>query len=363
MTRLHELADLGQAVWFDFIRRSFTESGKLGDLIDRGVRGVTSNPTIFEKAIAGSADYDADLRRLIDVGRSLDEIYETLVVEDIRAAAALLRPLYDASGGGDGYVSLEVNPNLAHDTDGTIEEARRLFALVAQPNVMIKVPATPAGVPAIKALIGEGINVNVTLIFSLAQYEAVAEAYVAGLERLTVAGGGLHTVASVASFFVSRVDTAVDAALAEAGSQELQGRIAIDNAKVAYAHFRELFSGSRWQALAARGAHPQRPLWASTGTKNPAYSDTLYVDSLIGPDTVNTVPPDTLQAFLDHGHVAATLDTDLDGARARLQRLAALGIDLDAIAGELQDAGVASFTESFTSLMAGIGAKREQLLV
>ena len=363
MTRLHELADLGQAVWFDFIRRSFTESGKLGDLIDRGVRGVTSNPTIFEKAIAGSADYDADLRRLIDGGRSLDEIYETLVVEDIRAAAALLRPLYDATATGDGYVSLEVNPNLAHDSDGTIEEARRLFALVAQPNVMIKVPATPAGVPAIKALIGEGINVNVTLIFSLAQYEAVAEAYVAGLERLTVAGGGLHTVASVASFFVSRVDTVVDAALAEAGSQELQGRIAIDNAKVAYARFRELFSGSRWQALAARGAHPQRPLWASTGTKNPAYSDTLYVDSLIGPDTVNTVPPDTLQAFLDHGHVAATIDTDLDGARARLQRLAALGIDLEAIAGELQDAGVASFTESFTSLMAGIGAKREQLLV
>ena len=363
MTKLHELVELGQAVWFDFIRRSFTNSGELGELIDQGVRGVTSNPSIFEKAIAGSADYDEDMRRMIDGGKPVDEIYETLVIDDIRKAADLLRPLYDDCGCDDGYVSLEVSPTLAHDTEGTISEARRLFATLSRPNVLIKVPATPAGIPTIETLIGEGININVTLIFSLAQYEAVAAAYIAGLEKLAASGGDLNKVTSVASFFVSRVDTAVDAALEEIGNSDLQGKIAVDNAKVAYARFRELFSGERWEALASKGAHSQRPLWASTGTKNPLYSDTLYLDSLIGSDTVNTVPPDTLQAFLDHGNVASTIETDLDGARARLDQLSQLGIDLGAITEKLQDDGVDAFAKSFEGLMGSIEAKREKLLV
>ncbi len=362
MTKLHELAQLGQAIWFDYIRRSFTDSGDLQKLLDQGVRGVTSNPSIFEKAIAGSADYDDDLRRLVDEGKSVEEIYEALVIDDIQKAADLLRPLYDESGGVDGYVSLEVSPTLAHDTEGTIAEAKRLFAVLGRPNVMIKIPATPAGISAIEAAIGAGINVNVTLIFSLAQYEAVSEAYLAGLEKLAATGGDVNQVASVASFFISRVDTAVDAALEKAGHTNLQGKIAIDNAKLSYARFRERFSGERWQKLAQAGARVQRPLWASTGTKNPSYSDTLYVDSLIGPDTVNTVPPATLQAFLDHGQVALILETDVAGARARLARLSELGIDLDAITQKLQDDGVAAFAKSFEALMASIETKREQLL-
>jgi transaldolase/glucose-6-phosphate isomerase len=362
MTKLHDLIGLGQSVWFDYIRRSFITSGELQALIDQGVRGVTSNPTIFEKAIAGSTDYDSDLGRLVDDGRSVGEIYEALVLDDIAQAADLMRPVYEGADGADGYVSLEVSPTLANDTQGTVADAQRLYAVLGRSNVMIKVPATPAGIPAIEALIGEGINVNVTLIFSLAQYEAVAEAYIAGLEKLVAAGGDLSRVASVASFFVSRVDTAVDRALEEIGETELQGKIAIANAKLAYAHFQEVFGGPRWEKLAAQDGRVQRPLWASTGTKNPHYSDTLYVDGLIGPDTVNTVPPATLQAFFDHGAVAATLETGVEEARADLDRLAKLGIDLDAITQKLQDDGVASFAKSFESLMGSIAEKRDRLL-
>lgn len=366
-TRLADLARLGQSVWYDYIRRSFITSGDLQALVDEGVRGVTSNPSIFEKAIAGSADYDDALRRLAAAaeGRSVDEIYEALALEDISRAADLLRPVYHATDGVDGYVSLEVSPDLAHDTGGTISEARRLFAALERPNIMIKVPATPAGIPAITELIGAGINVNVTLIFGLRQYRAVAEAYLAGLERLAAGGGDVRKVASVASFFISRIDTAVDVALEEvtgAVAAGLRGTIAIANAKVAYAAARETFSGARWEHLAARGARVQRVLWASTGTKNPQYPDTLYMDRLIGPDTVNTVPPATLVAFRTHGIVAQTLTEGLNEARNQLAQLSSLGIDLEAITDRLLDEGVAAFVKSFQTLRSSIADKRDRVL-
>lgn len=362
MTKLHELLRIGQSVWYDSFRRALIESGDLQALFDTGVRGVTANPTILEKAIAGSTDYDDHLRRLVDRGKSVQEIYEALVFQDIRRAADVARPIYEQSNGLDGYVSLEVSPSLAHDTEGTIAEARRLYTELDRTNVMIKVPATQAGIPAIKTLIGEGVKVNVTLIFSVANYEHVAEAYIGGLEALAASGGDLNQVTSVASFFVSRVARAVDKALESAGNRQLQGKIAIANAKVAYQRFGAIFRGKRWEALAARGASVQRPLWASTGTKNPEYPDTLYVDSLIGPHTINTVPPATLEAFLDHGTVARTLDEGLQEAQDQLRQLQALGIDLDRITAELQDAGVESFDLSFSSLMESIKEKRERLL-
>lgn len=361
MTKLHELAGLGQAVWFDYIRRSFLEAGDLKALVDQGVRGVTSNPSIFEKAIAGSADYDADLGRLVRQGLSVEELYEHLAIDDIRRAAKVLRRVYAETDGLDGYVSLEVSPALAHDTEGTVAQARRLFGTLALPNAMIKVPATAAGIPAVRTLIGEGVNVNVTLIFSVAQYEAVAEAYLAGLERLASTGANLARVASVASFFVSRLDTALDPELEARGRPELCGKAAVDNARCAYARFSELFQGPRWEALAARGARVQRPLWASTGTKNPAYPDTLYVDELIGPHTVNTVPPATLQAFLEHGRVERTVDRDPGSSRARLAELRDLGIDLGAVTGRLLAEGVAAFAASFDALLGSIEEKRGRL--
>ena len=362
MTTLHDVQVLGQSIWNDNIRRAMLTSGELQRLLDDGVVGVTSNPTIFEKAIAGSGDYDDELRTLANEGRDIDEIYEALVLADIAAAADLLRPIHDRTNGRDGYISLEVRPTLAHDTDGTIAEARRLFSTLGRKNVMIKVPATREGIPAIEALIAEGMNVNVTLIFSLAQYEAVAEAYLSGLEKRTASGSALHEVASVASFFVSRVDAAVDQQLEALGETQLMGRIAIANFKHAYARFGEIFSSPRWEKLAAQGARVQRPLWASTGTKNPLYPDTLYVDSLIGPDTVNTVPPATLQAFIDHGRVAPTLEAGLDEARADLTRLSELGVDLAAITQKLQDDGVSAFAQSFVALMGSISEKRQRLL-
>ena len=361
MTKLTELAKLGQAIWLDYIRRSFITTGELQALIERGLRGVTSNPTIFDKAIAGSTDYDEDLSRLVKEGKSDADIYEELVLDDIGRTVDTLRPVYERTDGLDGYVSLEVSPALANDTDGTIAEARRFFSKLERPNVMIKVPATGAGIPAIETLIGEGVNVNVTLIFSLAHYEAVAEAYIRGIEGRLAAGGDVSSVASVASFFVSRVDTAVDLALEKIGHPEIQGKTAIANAKAAYARFREIFAAERWMRLAAHGARVQRVLWGSTATKNPNYPDTLYVDSLIGPDTVNTVPPATLQAFLDHGRAALTLEKGLDEARADLDRLSSLGIDVDAITQQLQEDGVDAFAKSFENLMASIGEKREQL--
>lgn len=361
-TKAQALAALGQSIWYDNIRRSLLESGGLRQLIEAGVLGVTSNPTIFERAIAGSTDYDAALRDLVQAGKSVEEIYEALAIEDIRAAADVLQPVYEQTNGIDGYISLEVSPKLAHDTERTISEARRLFAQVGRPNVMIKVPATPEGIPAIQTLISDGININVTLIFALEVYHAVMEAYLRGLELLAERGGDLARVASVASFFVSRVDTLVDAELAKRGNTALQGKIAIANAKLAYQAFRQVFSGERWARLQALGARLQRPLWASTSTKNPNYPDTIYVDNLIGADTVNTVPPATLDALQDHAVVALTIEQGLDEARAHLAELAALGIDMHAVTEQLLREGVAAFAKSFEALMESIALKRERLL-
>lgn len=368
MSKLAELEKLGQSVWFDFIRRSLITSGELADLIEKGVRGITSNPAIFEKAIAGSNDYDADIKNLGQSDKSVHEIYEALAFEDIGRAADLLKKVYDSSGGVDGYVSLEVNPHLADKTAETVSEATRLYETLGRPNVMIKVPATAAGLPAITQLIGAGVNVNVTLIFGLENYRAVASAYLAGLEKLAetgptaAAGHPVNQVASVASFFVSRVDSAIDKQLEELNQKEMLGKSAVANSKLAYAEFKQIFSGSRWQALADQGARVQRVLWASTSTKNPDYVDTLYVDELIGPDTVNTIPPATLDSFMDHGRVAETLTMDLEGARRQIEKLAELGIDLQAVTRQLQDDGVVAFAKPFDALMQSIAEKRERLL-
>jgi len=362
MTKLHELANLGQAAWFDYIRRSLITSGELTSLIDQGIRGVTSNPTIFEKAIAGSIDYDEDLKNLVAAGKTIREIYETLVLWDIAHTADLFRTLYESTDGLDGYVSIEVSPTLAYDTEKTIQEARRLFRTLDRPNVMIKVPATKQGIPAIETLIAEGINVNVTLLFSVKRYEEAAWAYISGLEKHLHSGKDLSSIASVASFFVSRVDTSLDSALESIGNTELQGKIAIANAKIAYEFFTRIFSSTRWKTLAQRGARVQRLLWASTGTKDPTYPDTLYVDELIGPHTINTVPPATLQAFLDHGTAQSTLANDLSSAHSQVNRLGALGIDLDAVTDNLEREGVKSFAASFESLMMSIRNKRRELI-
>lgn len=364
MATPHDLTRLGQAVWLDFIQRSFLRDGGLSRLVAEGVRGVTSNPTIFQKAIGESDDYDRQLREVAR-GASAEEAYEALAIADIARACDELRPVYDRLDGRDGFVSLEVSPALAHDTAGTVAAAKRLAAAVGRPNLMIKVPGTGAGVPAIAELIGAGVNVNVTLLFSLADYQAVAAAYLVGLAALarrgpTVPGGhGIDRIGSVASFFVSRVDTAVDAALPD--DSPLRGTAAVANAKLAYAAFRSIYSGERWQALTAAGARPQRLLWASTGAKNPAYSPTKYVDELIGPDTVNTMPPDTLTAFRAAGTAAATLTVGVDDARRQLDRLAAAGVDLDRVTADLQRAGVAAFAESFDALLASVDHKRAEL--
>ncbi|HEY69042.1 MAG TPA: bifunctional transaldolase/phosoglucose isomerase [Anaerolineae bacterium] len=360
--KLQELSNLGQSIWYDNIRRALLVSGGLQRLIDDGVTGVTSNPSIFKNAIAGSTDYDHAIHELVDQGLGVEEIYEALVLEDIQRGADMLLPVYEQSQGVDGYISLEVNPGLAGDTNGTIAEAKRLFAALDRPNVMIKVPATEAGIPAITALIGEGININVTLIFSLASYAAVAEAYLQGLELLVQSGADPSRVSSVASFFVSRVDKAVDRELEVIDEGSLMGKIAIANSKLAYKRFGEIFSGERWQKLEAKGARVQRPLWASTSTKNPLYADTLYVDALIGPQTINTMPPSTLQAFIDHGTPARTIDADVDQAYDQIQRLAEIGVDLDAITDKLLADGVVAFNSSFQALIASIESKRSRLL-
>jgi transaldolase len=367
MSKLSELEKLGQSVWFDFIRRSLITSGELQALIDKGVRGITSNPAIFEKAIAGSNDYDEAIKELIKTEKSIAEIYESLAIEDISMAADLLNNIYDSSKGMDGYVSLEVNPHLADETEKTIAEARRLFETLNRPNVMIKVPATAAGIPAITELIGAGINVNVTLIFGLENYKAVADAYLAGLEKLLLSGpsvkGGhpVNRVASVASFFVSRVDSAVDKALEEVNEKELQGKIAIANSKIAYAEFKKIFNGPRWDQLKNKGAREQRVLWASTSSKNPAYPDTIYVDELIGPQTVNTLPPATVDNFIDHGKAAETLTLGVDEACRQIEKLKTLGIDLDSITQKLQTDGVIAFAKPFDALMKSLAEKRDRL--
>lgn len=365
MNRLTELAQQGQEIWLDYIRRSFIESGELQNAVLEGVRGITSNPSIFEKAIAGSSDYDRELAKLARQGLSTGQIYETLVVDDIRRAADIFRPYYEESDGLSGYVSLEVDPRLAHDTEGTVREARRLFALLDRPNVMIKIPATIAGCGAISPVLAEGINVNVTLLFSVEQYERVALAYQDGVEAFLYKGGDPRRLASVASIFVSRLDTAVDQALEKVSHDsftDLGGRAAVDNARLAYFRFGQIFSGPRWEALAARGARVQRPLWASTGTKNPLYSDVFYVDSLVGPDSVNTLPPVTLSAYLDHGSVEPRITEDLAGARERAKLLSVLDIDLASITRKLLNDGLESFERAFISLMDSIAAKRQQVL-
>ncbi|MGH1366727.1 MAG: bifunctional transaldolase/phosoglucose isomerase [Calditrichia bacterium] len=368
MTKMRKLAENGQSIWYDYIRRTFLVDGELEALLKQGLRGMTSNPSIFEKAIAGSSDYDEQLRKLVAAGKSRDEIYQALATKDIAIAADLMQPVYEETNGLDGYVSLEVSPTLAHDTEGTIAEAKALYESLGKANVMIKVPATAAGIPAIKALIAAGVSINVTLIFSVKNYHDVAEAYIAGLEELhangpTVKGGQtVATISSVASFFVSRVDKAVDAAVVEKGRLELKGKIAIANAKVAYRDFAELFSGDRWNALSAHGAKPQRLLWASTSTKDPSYSETLYVDELIGAQTVNTIPPKTLNAWLETGSLDARLGEGIDAAERALADLDKLGVDIEAITTKLQDDGVASFAQAFESLMNSIEGKRERLL-
>jgi transaldolase len=363
MNRITALREqFGQSVWIDFISRDALASGELARLVDDGVVGLTSNPTIFEKAISSGKTYDADIAALARRGAPVKEAYEALAMADIASAADLLRPVYDRSDGLDGYVSLEVSPYLAHDTAATIAEAKRLFAAVNRPNLMIKVPGTPEGAPAIADLIGSGININVTLLFALDAYEAAAAAYIDGLEAWAAKGGNVRRVASVASFFVSRVDSVVDKLLAgHPREAELRGHSAIANAKLAYARFEEIFSTPRWQALAAKGARVQRPLWASTSTKNPNYRDTIYVDELIGPHTVNTMPPQTLEAFQDHGLVAQTLAGGAGEARALLAALASEGIDMDQVTQDLLRAGVASFSGSFDQLLDGLKGKMASL--
>lgn len=368
LLRLHEY---GQSVWYDNIQRAMLHSGELQRLIADGVRGMTSNPTIFKNAIAHGQEYQADISTLRRQGKSPLEIYEALALADVSAAADVFRALYEESDGEDGYVSIEVSPRLAHDTQGTIAEAQRLFASLGRQNIMIKVPATPAGIPAIRELIAQGVNVNVTLLFSLAVYRQVAEAYLDGLELLAARGGDLRRVASVASFFVSRVDTLADRLLQtriEATSRPderarlsgLQGKLAIANAKLAYRIFQEIFGSARFQCLKAQGARVQRLLWASTSTKNPAYRDVMYVEELIGPQTVNTMPPATIEAFKDHGRLRQSLTEKVAEAEATLAAAQEAGLDMQAITARLLDEGVAAFAESFEQLLAAVAASRPE---
>jgi transaldolase/glucose-6-phosphate isomerase len=369
---LQKLSTFGQSIWLDYIRRQMIDSGELQKLIeDDGLKGVTSNPAIFEKAIAGSRDYDDAIRTLARAGKSVAEIYQVLTVEDVQRAADLFRPLYDRVAGKDGFISLEVNPHLAHDTQGTLAEARHLWQALGRPNVLIKVPATKEGLPAVRQLISEGINVNVTLLFGLPRYREVAEAYIAGLEDRAATGKPLNRVASVASFFLSRIDVLLDPqleAMAAAGGPQAQGardligQMAIASAKVAYTIYREIFGSARFQKLADQGARPQRLLWASTSTKNPAYPDVKYVEPLIGPDTVNTLPPETLEAYRDHGDPAPRLTEGVDRAAGYLQRLPELGLDLNHATQQLEDEGVDKFNKPFDALLATLEGKRREVL-
>jgi transaldolase len=364
-TKLHKLADLGQSVWLDYIHRTLINSGGLRDYIDKGLRGVTSNPTIFAEAITKSDVYDDQIQKLALDGKSPQEIYEEIAVEDSRMAADVLRPVFDETEGIDGFFSLEVNPHLAHDKMGTINEAFRLFRAVDRPNIMIKVPGTAEGVLAFKELIEEGININVTLMFSMAQYDLVAEAFISALEKRVANVYNVKTIASVASLFVSRVDTKVDEmldALDTPRANSLKGKIGIANTKMLYQRFKEFFQSERWDHLADKGARLQRVLFGSTGTKNPAYSDVMYVENLIGPNTVNTVPPETLEAFLEHGTIALTLESNLDEARTQLKELAELGIDLDDVTHQLLIEGVEKFAKPYDALIKTLTEKKVDLI-
>lgn len=371
---LVELTRLGQSIWYDNIERKLITSGELNRLIDEDeLRGVTSNPAIFEKAISGSDDYLDQIRELAEQNRSANDIYEALAVRDIQMAADVLAPVYDRTEGTDGFVSLECSPLLARDTEGTIEETRRLWGMVDRKNVMIKIPGTPEGIPAIEQAIFEGININITLLFSLDSYRQTIEAYTRGLELRAAEDKPIDRIASVASFFVSRIDTAVDKLLEERISastsedeksrlQSLLGRIAIANAKMAYQIFKEAFGGARFAALKEKGARVQRPLWASTSTKNPAYRDVYYVETLIGSNTVNTLPPATLEAFRDHGRASLTIESNLDEERRCLSELESAGISLDEVTRQVLDEGLEKFSEPFEKLLAATAARRDDIL-
>ena len=368
MNRLRQLEPCGQSLWLDYLRRSLIEKGELLAMIERdGLKGVTSNPSIFERAIGETDEYADAIRQLqVQSDHGISEIYEYLAIGDIRAAADVLRPVYDRTRHRDGYISLECSPYLANDSEATVAEALRLWAAVGRSNLMIKVPATPAGIPAIRQLTGRGVNVNITLLFSVDVYEEVIDAYITGLEDLARAGGDVSEIASVASIFVSRIDTVVDGQLDKLGDKRaaapLRGRIGIANAKVAYARYKALFSAPRWQRLAASGAKTQRLLWASTGVKDPAYKDTMYVEALIGRDTVATVPPATMEAFRDHGEVTAdVIEQDEEGARALLVALDEQGISLNGITEELVKEGVHQFVEAFDKLFSAIARRRHML--
>jgi transaldolase len=361
-SRLHELSAEGVSVWVDSLSREMLDTGELARLMEEdAVVGVTSNPTIFEKALSTGDWYDEQLRTELEHLDDTREVFFALAVEDIKRACDLMRPVWDRSGGIDGFVSLEVDPDLAYERDATYEQAMELHERVDRKNLYVKIPATVPGLGAIEDSIAAGRSINVTLIFSLERHAAVAEAYIRGLERLVESGGDPTHVASVASFFVSRVDTEADRRLAEVGREDLQGRLAVDNAKLAYQHYLDTFSGQRWDALAAKGARPQRCLWASTSTKNPAYRDVLYVEELIGSDTVNTMPFETIAAFQDHGVVRGTLTQGVDEAHALLDELAAAGVDYDDVTDTLEREGVQKFSDSFASLLQGIDAKRAVL--
>ena len=368
LTRLHLLHDQqGQSPWLDDLTRGYLTRGRLSRWVAAGVRGVTSNPTIFQRAIAGSTDYDEQFGALTRAGHDVSSAYWEMVIDDVHAALRVLRPVHDASGGADGFVSVEVAPDLAHDTAGTVAAARALHDRIAQPNLMVKVPATSAGIAAIRQLVAEGRRINVTLVFGLSRYAQVIEAYLAGLEELArrEPQADLSQVPSVASFFISRVDTAVDRLLVEDGSPQalaLQGQAAIAQARLAYQLFTAAFHGARWNALAARGAQVQRPLWASTSMKNPALPDTRYVDELIGPHTISTMPPTTLAAVRDHGRLARTVDQNLPGAAEVLTRLGQVGIDLDVVSAALEDEGIESFTQAFAALRGVLAAKAAALV-
>jgi transaldolase/glucose-6-phosphate isomerase len=367
---LKQLEHFGQAPWLDYIRRTLLGSAEYRRLLtEDGLKGMTSNPTIFEKAIDGSQDYDQQFEQLVSQGKDVMEIYEALTIQDIQTACDALRPLYDSTTTKHGYVSYEVSPLLANDTDGTIKAARRYWERIGRPNVMIKVPSTPAGLPAIETLISEGINVNVTLMFSMNHYNNVAEAYIKGIEKRAQSGGAIDKVFSVASFFVSRVETLVDKKL-DAKLKEkndpaiatLKGKAAVANTKLVYQRYKEIFLGQRFAAMKQKGARTQWPLWASTGTKDKAYSDVKYVDELIGPDTVNTMPPATMDAFRDHGKAAATLEANLDQSRDAVNMLKAIGIDLNEVGEELQIEGVDLFKKSFEDLLAATKKHRDRVL-
>jgi len=367
MNNLQKLASLGQSIWYDNISRSLITKGELKKMVDEGLLGVTSNPTIFDKAISGSADYDEQLRQLVESNPGIDvaQVIQALMIKDIQMATDVLKPVYDKTKGLDGYVSVEVTPNKARDTKATIEEVRELWTKIDRKNLMVKIPATLEGLPAIEQAISEGININVTLIFSVDRYKEVAKAYISGLEKRMKAGKPIDHVASVASVFVSRIDTLVDKMLTEKKDQKLaalKGKAAIANTKMIYQAFKEAFGAGRFDALKSKGARVQRPLWGSTGTKDPAYSDVLYVETLIGPHTVNTVPPATYTAILDHAKVELTVEKNIDQEKTALRELAAAGIDMKAVTQKLEDDGVASFEKSFDGLYANLEEKRDQFV-